>query len=118
MCLTRRELFRFLAYDCGDERFPSTPIMDRGILLKVGRNRGSFGERARMDWEAELINSFETIVHRDFPNPQRFGCPGRDSLAGLAACLGDAQSPLALAHMRQCAPCFDELKQLRRTNKP
>jgi hypothetical protein len=36
-----------------------------------------------MDWETELLNSFEAIVHRDFPNPHRIGCPGRDSLAGL-----------------------------------
>ena len=46
-----------------------------------------------MDWETELIVSFETILHRDFPNPQRIGCPGRDSLMGLAAGCEDAQSP-------------------------
>ena len=45
-----------------------------------------------MDWETELINSFDTIVHREFPNPQRIGCPGRDSLMDLAAGLEDAQS--------------------------
>ena len=75
---------------------------------------GSFKEEGVMDWETELIDSFETIVHRDFPNPQRIGCPERDSLVGLAAGLGDAQSALVLAHIRQCAPCFDELKELRR----
>jgi hypothetical protein len=71
-----------------------------------------------MDWETELINSFETIVHRDFPNPQRIGCPGRDSLMSLAAGPGDAQSAMVLAHIRQCAPCFDELRELRRKTKP
>jgi hypothetical protein len=71
-----------------------------------------------MDWDTELINSFETIVHRDFPNPQRIGCPGRDSLIGLATSLGDAQSAMVLAHIRQCAPCFDELRELRRKTKP
>jgi len=70
-----------------------------------------------MDWETELIDSFETLVHRDFPNPQRIGCPGHDSLVGLAASLGDAQSRMVLAHIRQCAPCFDELKALRRKTK-
>jgi len=78
---------------------------------------GSFKEEGTMDWETELINSFETIVHRDFPNPQRIGCPGRDSLVGLAACIGDAQSAMVLAHIRQCAPCFDELRELRRKTK-
>jgi hypothetical protein len=67
-----------------------------------------------MVWETELIDALEAIVHRDFPNPQRVGCPGRDSLVGLAACRRDAQSGLILAHIRQCAPCFDELKELRR----
>ena len=71
-----------------------------------------------MGWETELVRSFEAIVHRDFPNPHRVGCPGRDSLVGLAACLGDAQSSLVLTHIRQCAPCFDELKELRRKIKP
>jgi hypothetical protein len=70
-----------------------------------------------MDWETELLNSFEAVVHRDFPNPHRIGCPGRDSLAGLAVCHGDAQSAFVLAHIRQCAPCFDELRELRTKTK-
>ena len=70
-----------------------------------------------MDWETELMDALETIVHRDFPNPQRVGCPGRDSLVSLAACRTDARSALALAHIRRCAPCFDELKQLRRISR-
>jgi hypothetical protein len=71
-----------------------------------------------MDWETDLIDAFEAIVHRDFPNPHRIGCPGHYSLVGLAACLGDAQSALALAHIRKCGPCSDELKELRRKTKP
>ena len=70
-----------------------------------------------MDWETELLNSFEAIVHRDFPNPHRIGYPGRDSLVGLAVCRGDAQSAFVLAHIRQCAPCFDELRELRTKTK-
>jgi len=68
-----------------------------------------------MDWETDLIDPFETVVHRDFPNPRRVGCPGHDSLVALAACRADAESALVLDHIRQCAPCFDELKQLRKT---
>lgn len=71
-----------------------------------------------MDWETELIDALETVVHRDFPNPQRVGCPGRDSLVGLAACQKDAQSALTLAHIQRCAACFDELKELRRKTQP
>ena len=64
-----------------------------------------------MDWETDLIDAFETIVHRDFPNPHRIGCPGHDSLTHLAAGIWDAQSALVLAHVRRCAPCFDELEE-------
>jgi hypothetical protein len=71
-----------------------------------------------MDWEAELIDALETIVHRDFPNPQRIGCPERDSLVGLAECRTGPQSALALAHIRRCAPCFDEVRELRKGTKP
>jgi len=71
-----------------------------------------------MDWETDLIGSFETIVHRDFPNPERIGCPERDSLVALTAGLRDAQSAMVLSHIRQCAPCFDGLRELRRKTKP
>jgi len=70
---------------------------------------------AAMDWGKELIDVFERVVHRDFPNPKRVGCPGHDSLVALGTCRTDAQAPLVLDHIRQCAPCFDELKQLRQT---
>ncbi len=71
-----------------------------------------------MDWETDLTSSFETLVHRDFPNPDRVGCPGRNSLVDLATCVAGAQSSaLVLAHIRQCAPCFDELKELQRRQR-
>lgn len=70
-----------------------------------------------MDWETELTAAFETVIHRDFPNPQRIGCVGHDFLEALAAGREDNQSALALAHIRECAPCFDELKQLCRMLK-
>jgi len=91
--------------------------MDRGILLGAGSNRDASKGKVRraMVWEKDLIGAFETVVHRDFPNPNRVGCPGHDSLVALATCRTDAQAPLVLDHIRQCAPCFDELKQLRQT---
>ena len=70
----------------------------------------------KMEWETELMAAFETVVHRDFPNPQRIGCPGHDSLEALAAGRRVEQSDEALAHIRRCAPCFDELKRLREMN--
>ena len=68
-----------------------------------------------MDTEKDLIDAFESVVHEDFPNPQRIGCPGRDVLAKFVACSADPQFALLLAHIRQCAPCFMELKELRQS---
>lgn len=93
--------------------------MDRRILLRREKSRFVKKQRGRrvIDWETELMAAFETVVQRDFPNPQRIGCPGHDSLVALVAGRSDAESALALAHIRECAPCFDELKQLRATDK-
>jgi len=97
-------------------RFSSTGIFDRGILLR--RDISEFGlsrESVSMDWEKGLIEAFETMVHKVFPNPQRIGCPGHDSLLKLASDVRNPEFGPILAHVRQCAPCFDELKQLRNT---
>jgi hypothetical protein len=67
-----------------------------------------------MGSEKELLEAFERTIHEDFPNPQRIGCPGGDTLLRLARGSGQAQQARLLAHIRQCAPCFDELKALRR----
>jgi hypothetical protein len=67
-----------------------------------------------MDSEKDLIDAFDNVVHRDFPNPERLGCPGREVLAQLAHPPADTQLPHLLEHVRRCAPCFDELKELRK----
>jgi len=66
-----------------------------------------------MGSEKELLEAFARIIHDDFPNPQRVDCPGDESLLKLAEGSRDAQHTRLLAHIRQCAPCFDKLKELR-----
>lgn len=66
-----------------------------------------------MDIEKELLDAFDRVVHEDFPNPQRIDCPGREVLRKLTQQSVDTQLTHLLAHIRQCAPCFDELKELR-----
>lgn len=66
-----------------------------------------------MEWEQDLIDAFETVVHRDFPNPERVGCPGSYILAQLVRRPADAQLSDLLEHVTECAPCFDDLKELR-----
>ena len=65
-----------------------------------------------MNLENELFDAFDRVVHQDYPNPQRVDCPGRFALQTLAAEPQAAHSASTLAHISQCAPCFDELKKL------
>ncbi len=67
-----------------------------------------------MNLEKELFDAFERVVHQDYPNPWRIDCPGQFALQKLAAEPEAVHSASTLAHIRQCAPCFDELKELRR----
>ena len=68
-----------------------------------------------MGSEKELLEAFERIIHENFPNPQRIGCPGEEALLSLVEESGPVQQKRFLAQIRQCAPCFDELKELRGT---
>ena len=70
-----------------------------------------------MDSEKELLDAFDRVVHEDFPNPQRIACLGREVLLKLAQQPADTQVAHLLAHIRQCAPCFDELKELRQKGR-
>ena len=66
-----------------------------------------------VDFEKEMLDAFDRVVHEDFPNPRRVACPGREILLKLAQGPADARLAYLLAHIRQCGPCFDVLKQLR-----
>jgi hypothetical protein len=67
-----------------------------------------------MNLDNELFDAFDRVVHHDYPNPQRVNCPGRFALQKLAAEPAAGHSASTLAHISQCAPCFDELRELRR----
>lgn len=70
-----------------------------------------------MESEKELVDAFDRVLHEDFPNPQRIGCPGHEALLKLAEGSGQLQQTRLLTHIRECAPCFDELKELRRKTR-
>lgn len=70
--------------------------------------------RKSVNLEKELLDAFDRVVHQDHPNPRRIGCPGHYVLKKLADEPESVSAPSALAHIRQCAPCFDELRELRR----
>lgn len=65
-----------------------------------------------MHLEKELWDAFDRVMHQDHPNPHRINCPGTSTLQRLAIEPIAVQSPSVLAHVRQCAPCFDELREL------
>jgi hypothetical protein len=65
-----------------------------------------------MGSEKELLEAFEQIIHQDFPNPPHVDRPGDGSLLKLAEASGDFQQMRLLTHIRECAPCFDKLKEL------
>ena len=67
-----------------------------------------------MNLENELFDAFDRVVHQDYPNLRRINCPEPSALRKLAAEPEAVHSASTLAHIRHCAPCFDELKELRR----
>jgi hypothetical protein len=90
---------------------------DRGILLESRTEVEGATPTAtrvwRMDFEKELIDAFDRVVHKDFPNPQRINCPESQILTRFATESEDNELTSVLAHVRQCAPCFDELREIR-----
>ncbi len=61
----------------------------------------------------DLIEAFDRVVHEDHLNPDRAGCSGRPVLTVLAKDSKPLGSDSLLEHIRHCAACLDELKELR-----
>jgi len=65
----------------------------------------------------DLIAAFGRRVHEEHPNPERVGCPGRAALTRLATEPDPLGPDSILDHIRQCAACLDELRDLRISSK-
>jgi hypothetical protein len=65
----------------------------------------------------DLINAFDRALREDHSNPERVGCPGRPALTTLATEPATVRSDSILEHIRNCAACLDELKELRLATK-
>jgi hypothetical protein len=78
------------------------------LSLKSDPARDAFDKMER-----ELIRIFDDVLHRDYPNPARMGCPGTDVLRKLATSPKRFACQSTLRHLAGCAPCVDELKNLR-----
>ncbi len=50
------------------------------------------------------------------PNPERAGCPGRDTLKAIAENTLPVEHPARL-HLASCSPCFGEFQQLKEVHR-
>jgi hypothetical protein len=72
----------------------------------------------------EAENTFERVqklleqtILREYPNPERRGCPGSDALKRIAAQDRPPTSDPAWQHTIRCAPCYTEFLEYRRQYK-
>jgi hypothetical protein len=66
--------------------------------------------------EKTLYSAVENVIQRDYPNPNRDGCPDRSFLEKAATSPGSLnpeENALFVQHIPKCWPCFKELKHLR-----
>ena len=61
----------------------------------------------------DLIEAFDRVMHEDHLNLDRASCPGTPALTVLAKDSKQHGSDSLLEHIRHCAACLDELKELR-----
>ena len=90
---------------------------DNSTLVAVETKRATksregliVGRKEELD---NLIAAFDRLMHRDHPNHERVNCPGQPALTRLANKPEAFGSDSILDHIRQCAACLDELKDLR-----
>jgi hypothetical protein len=70
--------------------------------------------RKTSEWlEGKLTAAYDRMLHADYPNPERIGCPGSEILRQLARSPETFNCQSTLEHLGHCAPCVDELKELR-----
>ena len=105
-----------------DQRRASGFGSDRGSKLGVSVRGHSLGEsRQVLDDQDEFSKDEQRILDvldrglsREFPNPDRIGCPGSEVLRGIALHkLRLAEVHQWLDHLSACSPCYQEFTQLR-----
>jgi hypothetical protein len=65
--------------------------------------------------EKRILDLLNRGLSRDFPNPQRIGCPGSAILKSIAVHkLPLAEADPWLEHFSSCSPCFQEFSEIRK----
>ena len=78
------------------------------------RHTLSDGEEYNKD-EKRTLDALTKGLSREFPNPDRVGCPGSGVLRGIAfRKLRLAEVDQWLNHLSSCSPCYQEFTELRK----
>ncbi len=89
-----------------------------GISEESNFNEGRQGLNEQEEFNKEEKRVLELLTQglsREFPNPQRVGCPGSAVLRGIAfRKLRLAEVEPWLEHLGSCSPCFHEFTELRK----
>src|SRR5271157_4340821 len=105
-----------------EQRQTSGPHPDPDGKLGIS-GENNFNEGSQVLSEQEEFNKEEKCVldlltqglSREFPNPQRVGCPDSAVLRGIAfRKLRLAEVEPWLEHLSSCSPCFQEFTELRK----
>lgn len=71
-------------------------------------------ERLSKEQDRQFLKLMEESALKDYPNPERIGCPGSEFLKQLATDRKSIQlSDSRLEHVPRCSPCFRDFKQYR-----
>src|SRR5208337_3805191 len=85
-----------------------------GNIFNEGRQVLSEQEEFNTD-EKRVLDLLTQGLSREFPNPQRVGCPDSAVLSGVAfRKLRLAEVEPWLEHLSSCSPCFQEFTELRK----
>ena len=95
----------------GDDKLGvSVPGDDSGEGRQVLSERNEFSKD-----EQRILDVLDRGLSREFPNPDRIGCPGSAVLRGIAFHnLRLAEVHQWLDHLSACSPCYQEFTELRK----
>ena len=71
-----------------------------------------------MNEEKRILDALGRGLLREFPNPKRKGCPGKDILTGIARhAIPLAEAEPYLEHLTTCSPCYRDFCRMRESDK-
>jgi hypothetical protein len=85
------------------------------LLIRIESRRLLKEQEGLSIEEKRILDLLDRGLSRDFPNPERIGCPGSAFLEGVAC----HKVPLSeadqwLDHLSSCSPCFQEFTEIRK----